>query len=40
MNEMREVAAERDKEMAEISEAQEAARLAALDDEDGVTKIA
>ncbi len=40
MNEMREVAAQRDKEMAEISEAEEAARLAALDSEDEVTQIA
>ncbi len=40
MNEMREVAAQRDKEMAEISEAQEAARLAAQESEDEVTQIA
>jgi DNA-directed RNA polymerase subunit beta' len=40
MNEMREVAAQRDKEMAEISEAGEAARLAAQDSDDEVTQIA
>ena len=40
MNEMREVAAQRDKEMAEISESEEAARLAAQDSEDEVTQIA
>ena len=40
MNERREVAAQRDKELAEISEAEEAARLAAQDDEEEVTQIA
>ena len=40
MNEMREVAAQRDKEMAEISESEEAARLAAQESEDEVTQIA
>ena len=40
MNEMREVAAQRDKEMAEISEAEETARLAAQDSDDEVTQIA
>ena len=40
MNEMREVAAQRDKNMVEISEAEEAARLAVQDSEDEVTQLA
>ena len=40
MNEMRELAAQRDKEMAKISEAEEDARLEAQDSEDEVTQNA
>jgi DNA-directed RNA polymerase subunit beta' len=40
MNEMREIAADRDKEMTEIAEAEEAARLAAEESDDEVTQIA